>query len=72
MSARDEVRALVEHLDGEAAAEMPAYGRWLLTEGQSPTAENLLARQRRLVYYRAEMERRWAAMARDDDDGLPF
>ena len=71
MSARDELRALVEQLDEEDAAEVLAFGRWLLTEGQSLTADNLLARQRRVAYFRAEMERQWAEMDRQDDD-LPF
>ena len=72
MSARDELRSLVEQLDEEDAAEVLAYARWLLTEGQSLTAENLLAMQRRVAYVRAEMERQWAEMARQDDDDLPF
>ena len=64
--------ALVADLDDDTAAEVLAYARWLLTEGQNLTAENLLAMQRRVAYYRAEMERQWAEMARQDEDDLPF
>ena len=44
MTAKDELTALVADLDDDTAAEVLAYARWLLEEGQAPTLGDLQIR----------------------------
>ncbi len=49
MTAKDDLRALVEQLDEAEAAEVLAYTRWLLSEGQCLTPEARQAVLRELL-----------------------
>ena len=44
MTARDDLRALVEQLDDDTAAEVLAYARWLLEESAAPALSDLQIR----------------------------
>jgi len=47
MTAKDDLRTLVEQLDEADAAEVLAYARWLLAERQTVTLADLPAMWRR-------------------------
>jgi len=47
MTAKDELAALVADLGDDTAAEVLAYARWLVAEGQILTLEDLPAMWRR-------------------------
>ncbi len=49
MTAKDDLRALIDQLDDDDAAEVLAYTRWLLTEGRLVTPEARLAALRALL-----------------------
>ncbi len=49
MTVKDELHALVDQLDEDDAAEVLAYARWLLSEGQCLTPEARLAVLRELL-----------------------
>jgi hypothetical protein len=44
MTARDDLRALIDDLDDDTAAEVLAYARWLLEESTAPALGDLQIR----------------------------